>query len=323
MNVAVISSWHVHAKGYANDLNKMEDVNLVAVWDENPQAGKAWAEELGCRFEPDYDALMADSSIDGVCISSPTNLHCELICKAAEAGKHIFTEKVLAITNEDAAKIEAAVKKSDKVFTISFPHTCGQNMQFAKQLVDSGELGQITYARVRNAHNGISAAWLPDTFFDPVACGGGAMMDLGAHPMYLIPWLLGKPVSVTSCYTQISGKEVEDNAVSVFAFADGAIAVSETGFLAQNNPFQLELCGTQGTLMIVDRELKYSDMETGSEWVTPEQFPPAWKSPLEQWVGAVVRGEENHMGIEPAVQLTKTMVGAYTSWKTGKMYLFT
>jgi len=322
MNVAVISSWHVHAHGYANDLNKMEDVNLVAVWDEDAEVGAKWAAELGCRFEPDYDKLLADPDLDGVCVVSPTNMHCELLVKAAKAGKHIFTEKVLAITNEEAEIIAEAVRESGKVFTISFPHACGRNMQFAKKLAESGELGQITYARVRNAHNGVSAEWLPDTFFDPVQCGGGAMMDLGAHPMYLIPWLMGAPKSVVSCFTQISGKAVEDNAVSVFAFEDGAIAVSETSFLAQNNPFQLELCGTQGTLLIVDGDLRYSDMETGSAWETPEEYPPEWKSPLAQWVGAVLRGEENHMSLDAALQLTRTMVGAYTSWKTGAKYDF-
>lgn len=323
MNVAMISSWHVHAKGYAKELQKMPEVTITAVWDENPEAGQEWANELSCPFIGDYDALLADPSLDGVVIVSPTNMHGELITKAAKAGKHIFTEKVLAITNEEAEEIAQAVKASGKVFTISFPHCCNPNMQFTKQLLEKRELGQISYARVRNAHNGVSAEWLPDTFFDPVQCGGGAMMDLGAHPMYLLPWLLdAQPKSVISCYTQMSGKEVEDNAVSVFEYEGGAIAVSETSFMAQNNPFQLEICGTEGTLLIVDRELRYSDFETGSAWEVPETMSEPWPEPLEQWVGAVTQGKENYMGIDQGVALTKIMVGAYTSWKTGKKYEF-
>jgi len=73
---------------------------------------------------------------------------------------------------------------------------------------------------------------------------------------------------------------------------------------------------------MVDQELRYASMETGSAWETPEEYPPEWPSPLAQWVGAAVRGEPNHMGIGPAVQLTKTMAGAYAAWKTGKRYLF-
>jgi len=322
MRIAMISSWHVHAKGYAKDLKKIPGVEIAAVWDENPQAGEAWAAELGCRFEADYDALLADTSIDGIVMNAPTNRHGELLCKAAKAGKHIFTEKVLAITNEEAAQIQQAVEESGKVFTISFPHACKPELQFAKKLLDEGELGDITYARVRNAHNGASADWLPPAFYDEVQCGGGAMMDLGAHPMYLLNWLLGEPVSVVSCFTKVTGKAVEDNAVSVIEFQNGAIAVSETAFVAQNNPFQLELCGTEGTLLIRGDELCYADMETGSAWEVPEEWPPAWPSPLEQWVGAVNGTGENHMSIGPAVALTKLMAGAYTAWKTGKRYDF-
>ena len=64
--------------------------------------------------------------------------------------------------------------------------------------MESGKLGQITYARVHNYHNGSvapqadgSLGWLPPHFYDEVQTGGGAMMDLGAHPMYTLHWFLG------------------------------------------------------------------------------------------------------------------------------------
>lgn len=63
---------------------------------------------------------------------------------------------------------------------------------FAKKAIDEGWLGKVTLARVRNAHDGVSSGWLPPHFFDEATCGGGAMMDLGAHPMYLLAWLLGR-----------------------------------------------------------------------------------------------------------------------------------
>lgn len=50
MNIAMISSWHVHARGYANDFAAMPECQITAVWDEDEKAGKAWAAELGCPF---------------------------------------------------------------------------------------------------------------------------------------------------------------------------------------------------------------------------------------------------------------------------------
>ena len=86
---------------------------------------------------------------------------------------------------------EEAVKASGKVFTISYPHRTFPTLRAVKALMDSGKLGRVTYARVRNVHNGSSANWLPPHFYDKAQCGGGAMIDLGSHPMYTLYWLLG------------------------------------------------------------------------------------------------------------------------------------
>ena len=117
-------------------------------------------------------------------------------------------------------------------------------------MLDSGKLGRVTYARVRNVHNGSSADWLPPHFYDKAQCGGGAMIDLGAHPMYTLYWLLGAPKTITSTFTAVTNRGVEDNAVSVIEFENGAIGVSETGFVSECNPYTLEISGTDGSLMI-------------------------------------------------------------------------
>lgn len=321
MNVAMISYWHVHAREYAEKLASMPDVKITAVWDDNLEAGKKWAEELGCRFTESFDDILEDKSIDGIAMTAKTVLHGEMLLKAAKAGKHIFTEKVLAMTTEECEAIAAAVKENNVVFTISYPHQCRADLQFAKQMLDSGALGQVTYARLRNAHDGSSSGWLPDTFYDVAQCGGGAMLDLGAHGMYLMNWLFGKPKSVISCFTQVTGKPVEDNAVSVMEFQNGTIGVAETGFVCKGNPFTLELSGTKGCLLVRDG-VTYANEETEYEWVAVETLPEALLMPLEQWVGAIEGKTENHFGVENAVTLTTMMEGAYEAWKTGSKYLF-
>ena len=113
------------------------------------------------------------------------------------------------------------------------------------------------------------------------------MMDLGAHPMYLIGWLMGKPREMSSAFTYVTGREVEDNSVSVMKYPCGAIAVSETGFVSQNSPYVLELYGTAGSLMIVGSDIKLVSGETNNEWVTPTDLPEALPSPIAQFVDGV------------------------------------
>ena len=323
LKVAMLSRWHVHAEGYAHEFKSRDDVQLTVVWDEEPEKGKEFAKQFNMDFEPDLDKLLCRDDVDAVCINTPTNKHPEVIQKCAKAGKHIFTEKVLALTNDEATQIRKAVEESGVKFCISFPHRTFSHNLFAKKVMDEGLLGDVNYMRVRNAHNGASAGWLPPHFYDEAQCGGGAMIDLGAHPMYLIPWIMGKPAEVASAFTHVTGHAVEDNAVTVMKYENGAVAVSETGFVTGFCPFMLELYGTDGSLIISGEEVKLISSKlndkTGeySGWINPGNLPAPLPSPIIQFVEGVLYGKEIIFGMDDAVTLTEMMDAAYRSHKQG------
>ena len=105
LRVAMLSRWHVHADQYAGEIRANPNADVVAVWDEEPERGQAWAEELAVPCETDLDTLLARSDIDAVCVVTPTNLHRDVMVATANAGKHIFTEKVLATSVADCQAI--------------------------------------------------------------------------------------------------------------------------------------------------------------------------------------------------------------------------
>jgi len=323
LKIAMLSRWHVHAEGYAQEFKSRADVELTVVWDEEPDKGKEFAKQLSIEFEPDLDKLLARDDVDAVCINAPTNIHLEVITKCAKAGKHIFTEKVLATTNEEAAIIKKAIADSGVKFCISFPHRTFPHNLFAKKVIDEKLLGDVNYMRVRNAHNGASAGWLPAHFYDEEQCGGGAMIDLGAHPMYLIPWIMGKPAEVASAFTYVTDHAVEDNAVTIMKFDNGAIAVSETGFVSSNSPFMLELYGTEGSLIISGSDISLISSKLSKDtsgfggWIKPDQLPQALPCPTSMFVDGVLYGKEIIFGIEDAVLLTEMMDAAYRAHKQG------
>lgn len=322
MKIAVVGGWHVHTMEYATAIQNNPNAELACLWDDDKERGTAIAEKLAIPFCADLNEIWADTSIDGVQITTATNQHKEVLIAAAKAGKHIFTEKVLAFSNEDAAEIADEITKSGVKFTISYPHKTWPTLKAAKELVDSGKLGEITYARVRDAHNGSTAGWLPPHFYDAAQTGGGAMIDLGAHPMYTLNWFMGEPKSVVSMFTEVTGKGVEDNAVSVIEFANGAIGVSETGFVTNGMPYVLEMSGTKGSLMVHNDILEYSCEETDNKLIQKTDLPEPSVMPIDAWIDAVVNGGEAPNGIDAAVALTKFMVGAYEAFRTGKKYNF-
>ncbi len=322
MRAAVVGGWHVHTMEYAAALQKNPGAELVCLWDDDKARGAELAGKLGVPFVADVESIWADPSIDGIQVTSATGQHRDLMVAAARAGKHIFTEKVLAFTVAEAEEIARAVRDSGVKFTISYPHKTQPALKAVKALADSGKLGQITYARVRDAHNGASGGWLPPYFFDEKQTGGGAMIDLGAHPMYTLHWLLGDPVSVVSQFTRVTGKDVEDNAVSVLEYADGAIGVSETGFVSVGNPYLLEVSGTKGSLLVHNGQLEYTLEERGPDPAVQLQLPPADPMPIDAWIAAVNGEGEAPNGIDEAVALTRLMAAAYESARTGRKVAF-
>lgn len=322
MKIAVIGGWHVHTLEYATAIRNNPKAELACLWDDDPARGQDLAQKLGIPFQPDLNAVWTDGTIDGVQVTTATCQHREVLLAAAKAGKHIFTEKVLAFTNEEAQEIAGAVKASGVKFTISYPHKTWPTLKAAKELADSGALGQITYARVRDAHNGSTGDWLPPHFYDAAQTGGGAMIDLGAHPMYTLHWFLGEPVSVVSQFTQVTGRGVEDNAVSVLEFANGAIGVSETGFVTVGNPYLLELSGTKGSLLVHNNTLEYMIGERHDDPSLMVRLPQPDPMPIDAWIDAVVEGGQAPNGIDEAVALTRLMVAAYEASRTGRKVLF-
>ena len=320
--VAMLSRWHVHADQYAREIRQNADAEVVAVWDEDPARGASWAQELAVPFQPDLDALLANESIDAVCVVTPTNRHRELMVSAAEAGKHIFTEKVLATNMADCHAIADAVRRNGVKFCISFPRRASSAMRYAKRLLDEGQLGRVTALRIRIAHDGAVRDWLPAHFYDRETCGGGAMMDLGAHGMYLARWLLGPPKRIVSVFNTVTGRAVDDNTVSVIEFESGAIAVNETSFVSFGGAYSLEIDGTEGGLRMLSPndgvQVRAKRFEDASWRTPPDELPPPQAKPIDQWIAGCTGDAPIEFGLEPAIELTELMAAAYVAEREGR-----
>ena len=314
LKVAMISKWHVHAEGYAKFIREQPDAEITCVWDEDAARGQAWADKLGVPFVADYDELLAREDVDAVLIDTPTNMHKEVMIKAANARKHIFTEKCMCLTVADCDEVIKAVEKNGVKFAISFPQRCSGRNLFIKDAIEKGLLGDVTLLRVRNCHNGALAGWLPDYWYDPETTGGGAMMDLGAHPMYLARWMLGKPTRIQSMFNDRTGHPVEDNSVCTIEFENKAIAISETSLVSPMTPAILEVYGTKGVIMAIDNDIRIkteeSDKFVEGGWVVPK-LPEALPHPIRQWIDGVLYGKEIRFGLTEGRELTELMEKAY------------
>ncbi len=314
MKVAIIGAWHVHAPEYTRKALELGEV--VGVYDANPAWRAKFAADHGIPEFESLDALL-ESDAEAVIVCTATSGHVEVMVRAANAGKHIFTEKVLALDEAGCDAVREAVQKNGVRFVISFPWKSRPAILAAKQAVDAGLVGSVNYLRFRNCHNGSTGHWLPAHFYNAAECGGGAMIDLGAHGMYLAHWFLGEPVSYASAFTHFCRDEkdaalnpagLEDNAFTAMTFAGGAVAVNETGFVSVGSPTTLEVGGETGFITWSGDKVVLQSRDGRTEL---EQPAPA-DSSLELFLKGM---DAPGCGIEEATVLTRMMVGAYAAAK--------
>jgi 1,5-anhydro-D-fructose reductase (1,5-anhydro-D-mannitol-forming) len=312
IGIGIAGLWHVHAEDYARDATAHPGTKVVAVWDEDEAARQEVAARLGIDAVDSLGALLNHPAVGGITVTTATNKHTEVIGRAIAAGVPVFTEKLLAPTVDECESLAASARAQGVPLVVSLPRLTEPLIITAADLIDSGALGDITYARVRLAHDGWLGGWLPDRFADPVAAIGGAFADLGCHPAYLIQRFLGaRPVEVTAAYGHVTGKAVEDNAVVTARYASGAVGVAEASFVTTPGAFAFEVRGTEASLLHgYGRDGLYAKGgRFGEEWtlLTPADAGP---TPFELWVDAIRGTADASANVQAAIELTRFVAAA-------------
>lgn len=324
IKIGKISFWHVHAWDYTKQAQEHGSTEIAAVWDEDAERGRKAAESLNVPFYDSLEDMLARKDIDAVIVDAPTKMHREVMIAAARAGKHIFTEKVVAATLSEVNEILAEVAEHGVKLTVSLPRLNDGYTLSVQDILSQRLLGEITYVRVRLSHNGATANWLPEHFYSLEQCQGGALIDLGCHPMYLTRLFLGQEVTgVSASFGYVTGKEVEDNAVATLYTDSGAIGVVEAGFVNSYSPFTIEVHGTDGTLLYGTPEAKLlvrsnKAADQGAAWNDTPVLANR-ESAFEQWVAHIQNNTVASDNIQAATELTRLMEAANLSAKAGRV----
>ncbi|HIU75389.1 MAG TPA: Gfo/Idh/MocA family oxidoreductase [Candidatus Pelethocola excrementipullorum] len=202
-----------HATAYVNQciFGSEIKVELVVVADPVGAAAQELADSHGFqRWTTDWHEVVTASDVDLVCICTPNSLHCEIAIEAARNGKAINCEKPLGMDGEEAEQAAKAIKESGVVATCGFNTMKVPVIAYAKEVIDSGELGKLVCFRGVYDTDGLSDPDAPHAW-RMLAKNSllGSMGDLAAHVLSISQYLLGDIESVSGM-TEIIYKERKD-----------------------------------------------------------------------------------------------------------------
>lgn len=243
--VAVIGCGNI-SRRHTAALSDCPQTELVAVCDVREDRAKSVAEKFGIPFVTDYHDLLKDPHIDAVHICTPHYLHAPMAIDALNAGKHVFTEKPMAITPEDCERMKAAAAGSGKALGVCFQNRYNPVNAEIHRLVRSGEVGKVLGGRgIVNwnrtpsyyTESGWRGTWATE--------GGGVLINQSIHTLDLLLWALGEPETVEATCGILSLRdtiEVEDTASVHMTFPGGASALFfASNAWIDNAPVRLEI----------------------------------------------------------------------------------
>jgi len=255
-------------------------LEIIADVDELAVAKRA-AEFDFARWTTNWRAVIEDPQVDIVDITTPNHLHAEMAIAAAEAGKHIYCEKPLANTSADAARIVVAVEKAGVTSIVGFNYLKNPAQAFARQLLQAGELGEITLFRGTFDQDFLANPDIPFSWrLDKTLAGTGALGDLGSHTIGFAHFLVGEIVEVCglsttkikertlssagSGYAAAAGSGAEKRLVEnedimefLIRFENGAIGTIGTSRIGMGRKLGLayEIQGTKGSLFFTQERM--------------------------------------------------------------------
>ncbi len=261
----------------------------------------------------DYTDLLKNSDTNAVIIAVPHPLHAKIAIEAFKYGKHVLVEKPLDITVSAAEDLCAVAEKSGKVFAIMFNQRTNGLFRKAREIVKSGELGEIkrsvwiitNWYRTQSYYD--SGTWRATWRGE----GGGVLLNQAPHNLDIWQWICGSPTAVTAfCNVgKFHNIEVEDEATIYAEYENGAtgVFITSTGDCPGTN--RLEITGTRGKTVLENGTLKLWKLgederdicKNATEgFVSPEteyseftaEREDAHAGILKNFTGAILYGEE-------------------------------
>jgi UDP-N-acetyl-2-amino-2-deoxyglucuronate dehydrogenase len=243
----VIASFH------ARSIATIANARVRAVVDAVPERAERLAAELSVDSYTSLAAMLERPDVDVVCICVPSGLHAEIGVQAAAAGKHVVVEKPIDISLEAADRLIDACRRHRVKLTVISQHRFDAAVQRLRAAMTAGRfgrpiLGDAIMKWYRSPQYYESAGWRATWELD----GGGALMNQGVHYVDLLQWLMGPVARVTArCATMLHAIPVEDVALALLTFANGALGVIEVSTAVYPGLVErLEITGTNGTAII-------------------------------------------------------------------------
>lgn len=336
INVGILGAGGIAALSHLPEIADVEGMRVTHICGRRERRLRLLCDRFEvARFSTSWAEFLADDDLDAVIVALPHPLHAEAGLAVLQQGLHLFMQKPLCTTVEEANQLVAASEARPAQVVYCRPSFDAVVYEMKRQLA-AGAVGTVSGALARHSHGGpeIYYAEVTDSFdeprvendfwfFDADTAGGGALIDMGVYSIANIVALLGKVNHVTARMATVAKPTaMEDTATLILEMANGALATAETGWCDPARSSFLRVHGTAGKLIKRDEVIDY---------IRPSSFEREWAEPLvdtitpapavnqhAEWLRCIESGDQPQLSnLWVARHVSEIMLAAVASNETG------
>lgn len=321
---------------HANALQGIDGARIVAVAEPREDAGKSMAKSFGATWYASDTDLLANDDVSLMILATPSGLHPDQAVRAAGAGKHIITEKPMAITRDGLDRMIHATETAGVELAVIFQNRLSPDVIRVKRGIEAGMIGSTILGNASvqwhrsqdyyDANGGWRGTWKLD--------GGGALMNQSIHTIDLLQWIMGGIASISADIATLNHEiETEDTATASVRFSSGSLGTIQGSTAAARDwPVRVEIIGTGGRALIEggklvlwegDTELTNDVLTPGDlafveGWTPDESFGQAHHRQLKLIIEAIREGETPPVPAREARKAVDIILAIYESAKQGR-----
>jgi UDP-N-acetyl-2-amino-2-deoxyglucuronate dehydrogenase len=321
---------------HALSILKNGQAEIVAICDIKEERVKHWADVYNCMAYLDYREMIDQAKLDVVHICTPHYLHAPMVIYAANAGKHVMTEKPMSITVEDAHEMIEACEKNHVFLGVIFQNRYNSGSAFIKSRLEQFHLGHIlggkcsvTWKRTDEYYS--QSDWKGTWDME----GGGVLIDQAIHTLDLMRWFVGEEIDYVEGYIDNRTHhiiEVEDIAEGIIKFKNGIYTSFYTNnYYSYDAPVEIELhcehaiakmVGDKATITFHDGFVAYCDLDPADYVNFGDGVKSYWGvshvKQISEFYQSILNGIPPEIDGNEALKTQEMIASIYESGKTKK-----
>jgi len=310
--------------GLANAVQAATAGKMVAFYDADAEHARAVADQFEGRVCETLEGLLADEGVQAVVIATPPHVHEEQAVASARAGKHVYTEKPMALSVVACDNMIDAAREAGVTLMVGQVLRLYEPFHSILRWSREGRFGRPFHACIQR----VSSAWGGrGSWRQELATVGGMLYEVGAHELDFMRCLLGEPTQVYGVRQKVRAAEHEvEDIISLLArFTSGGSGHYDSGVAWGESKFTFVLCFEEATL-VSERAFDAASLRALTPAREPEEIPlegfqteNAVQRQMRGWLEALLEGRAVPVPGEEGRETVRLAEAAYRSAETGEL----